>query len=163
MIPLKNDILTYMGRFIPKIDDWSICDTCCNTFKIANQYQQEVWDFLMPYLDEQGVIDGKPANERNREFELRFVAVMMLNYYLNDAYIDKVLYAYDHMKNDGYYLKMGVAWGLAEAYVKCPEPTKAFLKNNHLDDFTFNKAIQKMQESFRITPEEKAALKAMKR
>ena len=154
-----NDILTYMGRFIPKIDDWSICDTCCNTFKIANQYQQEVWDFLMPYLDEQGVIDGKPANERNREFELRFVAVMMLNYYLNDAYIDKVLYAYDHMKNDGYYLKMGVA----EAYVKCPEPTKAFLKNNHLDDFTFNKAIQKMQESFRITPEEKAALKAMKR
>ena len=147
-----NDILTYMGRFIPKIDDWSICDTCCNTFKIANQYQQEVWDFLMPYLDEQGVIDGKPANERNREFELRFVAVMMLNYYLND-----------HMKNDGYYLKMGVAWGLAEAYVKCPEPTKAFLKNNHLDDFTFNKAIQKMQESFRITPEEKAALKAMKR
>ena len=53
-----DDILTYMGRFIPKIDDWSICDTCCNTFKIANQYQQEVWDFLMPYLDEQGVIDG---------------------------------------------------------------------------------------------------------
>ena len=158
-----DDILTYMGRFIPKIDDWSICDTCCNTFKIANQYQQEVWDFLMPYLDEQGVIDGKPANERNREFELRFVAVMMLNYYLNDAYIDKVLYAYDHMKNDGYYLKMGVAWGLAEAYVKCPEPTKVFLNNNHLDDFTFNKAIQKMQESFRITPEEKAALKAMKR
>lgn len=158
-----DDILTYMGRFIPKIDDWSICDTCCNTFKIANQYQQEVWDFLMPYLDEQGVIDGKPANERNREFELRFVAVMMLNYYLNDAYIDKVLYAYDHMKNDGYYLKMGVAWGLAEAYVKCPEPTKVFLDNNHLDDFTFNKAIQKMQESFRITPEEKAALKAMKR
>ena len=121
-----DDILTYMGRFIPKIDDWSICDTCCNTFKIANQYQQEVWDFLMPYLDEQGVIDGKPANERNREFELRFVAVMMLNYYLNDAYIDKVLYAYDHMKNDGYYLKMGVAWGLAEAYVKCPEPTMSF-------------------------------------
>lgn len=158
-----DDILTYMGRFIPKIDDWSICDTCCNTFKIANQYQQEVWDFLMPYLDEQGVIDGKPANERNREFELRFVAVMMLNYYLNDAYIDKVLYAYDHMKNDGYYLKMGVAWGLAEAYVKCPEQTKSFLDNNHLDDFTFNKAIQKMQESFRITPEEKAALKAMKR
>ena len=28
---------------------------------------------------------------------------------------------------------------------------------------TFNKAIQKMQEYFRITPEEKAALKAMKR
>ena len=78
-----DDILTYMGRFIPKIDDWSICDTCCNTFKIANQYQQEVWDFLMPYLDEQGVIDGKPANERNREFELRFVAVMMLNHSSN--------------------------------------------------------------------------------
>ncbi len=84
----------------------------------------------MPYLDEQGVIDGKPANERNREFELRFVAVMMLNYYLNDVYIDKVLYAYDHMKNDGYYLKMGVAWGLAEAYVNFPYSTSIFLYNS---------------------------------
>ena len=34
---------------------------------------------------------------------------------------------------------------------------------NNLDDFTFNKTLQKMIESYRITAEQKAVLKAMKR
>lgn len=117
----------------------------------------------MRYMDDRSIVNGKKAEERNREFELRFVAITMMNHFLNDAYIDKVLYAYNTMKNDGYYLKMGVAWAIAEAYIKYPEQTMQLLKDNSLDDFTFNKAIQKMQESFRITPDEKAMLKSMKR
>lgn len=158
-----GDILLYLDRFIPKIDNWSVCDITSNTFKIAKRYQQEVWEFLMRYMDDRSIVNGKKAEERNREFELRFVAITMMNHFLNDAYIDKVLYAYNTMKNDGYYLKMGVAWAIAEAYVLYPEQTMQLLKDNNLDDFTFNKAIQKMQESFRITPDEKAMLKSMKR
>lgn len=158
-----EDILLYLDRFIPKIDNWSVCDCTSNTFKIAKKYQQEVWEFLMRYMDDRSIVNGKKAEARNREFELRFVAIMMMNHFLNDAYIDKVLYAYNTMKNDGYYLKMGVAWAIAEAYVLYPEQTMQLLKDNNLDDFTFNKAIQKMQESFRITPDEKAMLKSMKR
>lgn len=158
-----EDILLYLDRFIPKIDNWSVCDCTSNTFKIAKKYQQEVWEFLMRYMDDRSIVNGKKAEARNREFELRFVAIMMMNHFLNDAYIDKVLYAYNTMKNDGYYLKMGVAWAIAEAYVLYPEQTMQLLKDNNLDDFTFNKAIQKMQESFRITPDEKTMLKSMKR
>ncbi len=160
---ITHDIFFYLDAFIPKIDDWAICDTLCNTFITAEKYPEETWAFLMKYMDENGVINGVPANLRNREFELRFVAVMMLNHFLNDEYIDRVLYALNLMKNDGYYMKMGVAWALAEAYVKYPEKTMKLLKDNDLDDFTFNKSIQKMQESFRISAEEKKILKAMKR
>ncbi len=146
-----DDILVYTEEFIPKIDNWSVCDTFCNTFKIARRYPDEVWEFLMKYMSKQ------------EEFPLRVVTIMMMNHFLEDAYIDKVLYAYNTMKHDGYYFKMGIAWGLATAYVKYPDKVMAFMKDNTLDDFTFNKTIQKMQESFRISTGDKKILKAMKR
>lgn len=158
-----EDIFLYLDAFIPKIDDWAICDTLCSTFKTAEKYPEETWEYLMKYLDEDRIINGATPACRNREFELRFVVVMMLNHFLNDEYIDKVLYALNIIKNDGYYAKMGVAWAIASAYVKYPEKTMQLLKNNNLDDFTFNKSIQKMQESFRISDEDKNILKAMKR
>lgn len=158
-----EDILIYLDRFIPKIDNWSVCDTLCNTFKIAGRYQEEVWQFLMRYMDEHGIIRGRSCEQRNREFELRFVAVIMMNHFLNDKYIDKVLYALNIMKNDGYYMKMGVAWAIATAYVSYSEKTMALMKENNLDDETFNMTIRKMQESYRISDSDKAVLKEMKR
>lgn len=171
-----DDILVYTEEFIPKIDNWSVCDTFCNTFKIARRYPNDVWEFLMKYMSpaksQKGIkpIEAGPepaislGPETNQEeFRLRFVTVMMMNHFIEDAYIDKLLYAYDTMKNDGYYFKMGIAWGLATAYVKYPDKVMAFMKDNTLDDFTFNKAIQKMQESFRISAEDKKILRAMKR
>lgn len=161
-----EEILMYAEEFVPKIDNWSVCDTFCNTFKIARQYPEEVWEFMMKYMSSKDAPKGleNVENQHNSgEFPLRMAAVMMLNHYINDAYIDKVLYAYDNMKNDGYYLKMGVAWGIAAAYVTYPEKTMKFLKNNHLDDFTYNKAIQKMRESYRISDADKKILKSMMR
>lgn len=158
-----EDILSYMERFVPKIDNWSVCDACCNTFKIAARYREQVWELLMRYMDDGTLVRDQEDYEHSREFELRFVAIMMMSHFLVDEYIDKVLYAYNVMKDDGYYLKMGVAWGIATAYAKYPEKTMALLKENDLDDFTFNKAIQKMQESNRISKEDKAMLRAMKR
>ena len=40
---------------------------------------------------------------------------------------------------------MGNAWALSVCYVKFPEKTRAFLEKDTLDDFTHNKAIQKIQ------------------
>ncbi len=158
-----EDILAYLERFIPKIDNWSVCDSLCNTFKITEAYRAQVWEFLMRYMGSGQTVKDEEGYEHSREFELRFVAIMMMNYYLVDEYIDRVLDAYNTMQDDGYYLKMGVAWGIATAYVKYPEKTLALLKENNLDDFTFHKAIQKMQESYRISKEEKTVLKSMKR
>ena len=147
-----DDILAYIAAFVPKIDNWSICDSFCSTLKIANGYQEEFWELIMQYI-------GPDAGE----FQLRFAVVMMIDYFLNDRYIDKVLYAYNHIKHDGYYVKMAVAWGLATAYVSYPGKTMELLQDNDLDDETFNKAISKMQESFRISDGDKEILKSMKR
>ena len=71
----------------------------------------------------------------------------------------------DNLKNPGYYCKMGVAWAIATAMAKQRDKTMEYLAegNNTLDDWTYNKTIQKMQESFRISKDDKDILKGMKR
>lgn len=84
-------------------------------------------------------------------------------HFLTEAYIARVLAVWDRLDHPGYYRKMGVAWGVATAYAKYPKETHAFLLENHLDDETYNKAIQKMIESYRISAEDKEILRGMKR
>ncbi|MBE5921960.1 MAG: DNA alkylation repair protein [Lachnospiraceae bacterium] len=146
-----DEILQYVERFVPKIRDWSVNDGFCATLKITDKHRENVWDFLMRYKDS------------TQEFEQRFLAVMLMNYFLTEEYIDKVLEIWDNLQHEGYYRQMGVAWGIATAYAKFPQKTYQFLLKNHLDDFTYNKAIQKMIESYRISAEDKVMLRAMKR
>lgn len=144
-------ILEQAGRFIPKITDWSVNDSFCSNFKIAKKNRQRVWDFLMKYTVSE------------KEFELRVVAVMLMDYYLTEDYIDQVLEVYNQIPPVGYYTQMGVAWGVATAYAKFPEKTMVFLQNNKLDDFTYHKSITKMLESYRVSEYDKELLRNMKR
>ena len=67
------------------------------------------------------------------------------------------------LEQKGYYVKMAVAWMLSMCFVKYYEETKSFMRVADLDDFTYNKAIQKARESLRLSAEQKAELAAMKR
>ena len=59
---------------------------------------------------------------------------------------------------------MGIAWAAATAYAKFPQKTYTYLTEwNTLDDFTYNKAIQKMIESYRVPEEDKDMLRRLKR
>lgn len=144
-------VLEQARRFIPKITDWSVSDSFCSAFQIAKGNRQRVWEFLMPYL------------KSDKEFELRVAAVLLMDYYLTEEYIEQVLEAYHQISPVGYYTQMGVAWGIATAYAKFPKQTMVFLQENKLDDFTYNKAITKMLESYRVPSEDKEMLRKMKR
>lgn len=153
---VKSDyetLLPYIKKYVAKINDWSLCDGFCATLKIIKRHQQE----FLPVLKEYATKDD--------EFYQRFVAVILMNYYLTDEYIDFTLSILDSMRNEGYYRKMGVAWAVATAFAKQREKTLFYLQNksNGLDDFTYNKAIQKMLESYRITKDDKIMLRDMKR
>ena len=58
---------------------------------------------------------------------------------------------------------MAIAWLLCELMIKYRDLCLNYLTKSKLDDFTINKAIQKMNESFRITKEDKEYLKTLKR
>jgi len=146
-------LLPYIRNYIAKINDWSLCDGFCSTLKITKKYKSDFKELLKEYA------------EKNTEFEQRFVAVMLMNYYLEDGDIDETLNILDNLKHDGYYRKMGVAWALATAMSKQREKTWEYLQpgKNSLDDFTYNKSIQKMIESYRISIDDKKKLREMKR
>ncbi|MNP75469.1 hypothetical protein D3C76_1725330 [compost metagenome] len=58
---------------------------------------------------------------------------------------------------------MAVAWAISIGYVKLPEHTLTYLNSNTLDDFTYNKALQKITESYRVDQDTKMLIRSMKR
>lgn len=140
----------YIKEFIPKINNWAICDTFCNNLKFTKKNMDEMWNFIINYLSSK------------KEFELRFAIVMMLNFYITPEYIDKVLDILNNINHDGYYVKMAVAWAISFAYIRFPDKTLSFLQNNNLDKFTYNKSLQKIIESNRVSKEDKDLIRSMK-
>ena len=143
--------LKYLDKFVPIIDNWAICDCSCSTYKFTNKNLREMWDYLQKYINSQN------------EFEVRFLCIMLMDYYLVDEYFDNVLEIYNNIKLDKYYVKMGIAWGISFSFVKNEEKVTRFLENNQLDDFTHNKAIQKIIESHRVDKNTKDKLRKLKR
>ena len=142
----------YIEEFVPKINNWAICDTTVAGLKLTKKHLEEMWKFIQKYL------------KSSKEYEIRFAVVMMLDYYIKEEYIDQVLEKLNNISHEGYYVKMAVAWTLSLAFIKFPEKTmKLFKSENKLDDFTYNKALQKSVESYRIDEETKKELKSMKR
>lgn len=151
-IDLKQK-LNYMKGYIPQINNWIINDTVCATLKVKKEQEQKMlWNFILPYL------------KSNNQFEVRFAIITMLDNFIIEEYVDKVIVELDKVGNKEYYSEMAIAWTLAEIGIKFNDKAMEYLKgNNNLDKFTFNKTLQKMRESYRITVEQKAELKTMKR
>ncbi|MCR4925847.1 MAG: DNA alkylation repair protein [Clostridiales bacterium] len=143
--------LGYIKAFVPKIDNWSVCDSFCNSLKFTKKNTDVVWDLILPYT------------KSEKEFEVRFAFVMMLNYFVSDEYIDRIFELIKEQKHEGYYARMAVAWLISVLVVKYGERTLEFLENNDIDEFVFNKAIQKSIESFRVDGEIKKTLKELKK
>lgn len=146
-----EDILKEVEKFIPKINNWAVCDIFCGGLKFTNKNKELVWEFIQKYLNSE------------KEYDKRFGLVMILGYFTDDEYIDKVLNILDNFSHEGYYARMGAAWTLSICYVKQPEKTFEYLKKSKLDKWTFNKGIQKICESLRVDKNTKEILKSLKR
>jgi 3-methyladenine DNA glycosylase AlkD len=145
-----GEVLQLSADFIPKIDCWPVCDSFCQGLKITIANKERMWEFLQPYLSS------------DKDYEIRFGVVMML-YYLTPEYAPLAFSHFDRIKQEGYYVRMAIAWVLSMYYVNLPEQTMAYLKNNNLDNFTYNKALQKITESLRVDETSRAMMKSMKR
>lgn len=151
---LKLDIESIMllvQEFVPKIHNWSVCDSFCNGLKIVKLHRKRVWKFLFPYL------------HSSNAYDIRFAVVMLIFYYIDEEYIYETLDALDTVNHDDYYVKMAVAWAISICYIKLPDVTMSYLKDNNLNKDTYNKALRKICESLRVDKDTKAIIKSMKR
>jgi len=151
---LKTDIeeiLHHTANFIPKINNWAVNDSFAMGFNFKKKDLPAVWDFVQNYL------------VSNKEYEARFAIVILLAHFVNEEYIDKVLAALDSVKQRDYYANMAVSWALCECYLKFPGKTLTCMQNGNFTAGVFNKAIQKICDSRRISFEDKEVLRHLKR
>ncbi len=144
-------IIEQVALFVPKITNWSLCDSFCNELKIVRLHKERVWKFLQRY------------HQSNEAYEIRFAVVMLLFHFIEKPYLEDVLFICDVITHEDYYVKMAVAWCLQVCFVNFPAETMDYLKENNLDDETFNKALQKIRESRKVDETTKENLQSMKR
>ncbi|MCC8074207.1 MAG: DNA alkylation repair protein [Clostridiales bacterium] len=144
-----DDYLKELEVFVPLIDNWAICDCACSTYKFAVKYQKEVWKFLQKYT-------------AGSEYEVRFVVVMMMDYFINDEYIDKVIEYLKSLKRSEYYINMAAAWAMSVIYVKYKSKALPVIEGKALPIWVHNKTIQKICESKRVDKSDKEYLKTLK-
>ncbi len=143
--------LELLRGFVPKIDNWAVCDSVCASFKFREEDLPKVWDFILQF------------QSSTTEFELRSMLIMMLDYFLREEYVEQILVIVNNIKSEQYYVRMAQAWLIAELFVKTREQTLKLLKHNNLAPWVQNKAIQKIRESYRVTPDDKQLLLSYKK
>ena len=143
--------LALLDEFVPKIDNWAVCDCVCSTLKFINKNKADFLEYLIKYM-----------NSR-REYEIRFAAVVLMDYYIDDEYTD---FTIDYLKNivsDYYYVNMAAAWALSVAFVKYMDKVMPLLENGCLTKEIHNMAISKIRDSLRVDKADKAYLKSLRR
>ena len=127
-----------------------MCDTFVSSLKITKKYQNELWEYLLDKLNS------------NDEFTIRFSIVMMLNYYINDTYKDRIYEIIKSIKTEYYYVKMASAWLLSYMFINYFNDTINFINHNKIDLWVLKKGIDKAMESFRLSSDDKKILKVIR-
>ncbi len=123
----------------------------CAGLKITKKHKEQMWKLIQKYL------------HTDQEFKIRFSIVMILDFYIEKEYLQRDFEIFDRILSTDYYVQMAVAWAISICLIKFYDETLIYLKTAKLDNFTYNKALQKAIESYRITNEQKEVLKKMKR
>lgn len=141
--------LEHVARFVPKINNWAVCDCFCWRLKAAER--QPMWEFIQPYFRSEA------------EYDVRFAVVTGLGNFVDGEHLEALLQLLDGVRHEAYYARMAVAWAVSVCYIKFPQRTHEWLGSCSLDDWTFNKSLQKIVESLRVSDTDKQAIRAMKR
>ena len=96
-------------------------------------------------------------------YTIRFGIGSLMRYYLDEAFRPEYLEWVASIQSDEYYIRMMQAWYFATALAKQWDGTLPYIEQHRLEKDTHNKTIQKAVESFRITDEQKAMLKTLRR
>lgn len=136
-----------IDRFLPFVDNWSVCDTirpCCFEDKMA------LLDAIFVHL-------ASP-----HPYTVRFGIEMLMVHFLGDAFEEKHPALVASIISEEYYVNMMIAWYFATALAFQYEDTLPYLTENRLSPWIHQKTIQKAVESFRIPKDRKEFLKTLR-
>lgn len=142
-------VIKEIERFLPYVDNWATCDQMSPIVFKKNT------GLLLKYINKW--IKSKHV------YTVRFGVLCLMRYFLDSGFDSKYIDMVANIKSDEYYVNMMRAWYFATGLAKHFEEFLPFLQNGKIDDWTRKRAIQKALESYRIMPENKVKLKALRK
>jgi 3-methyladenine DNA glycosylase AlkD len=147
-------MLKYFDSQVQLLDNWCTVDLFVASLRKTIRHHESV------FLDQK----IEPLLKSKNEFTVRAGLVALLDFYVSPDYLLLIFDRIESLKgHNEYYIKMSLAWLLAECFIKFPDETASFLKITKLDKWTFNKAISKICDSRRVNPETKDYLKTLRK
>lgn len=135
-------------KFLPYINNWATCDMMSP--KIFKKHKEELLTAVRRWI----------ASEET--YTVRYGVGMLMQHYLDEDFREEYPELVSEIRSEEYYVNMMRAWYFATALAKQYEAVLPYIKEQRLDVWTHNKAIQKACESYRITPEQKVYLRTLK-
>ena len=136
-------------RFLPYVDNWAVCDIMSPKVFAKNK------PALLEKIREWAASD--------RTYTCRFGVEMLMSHFLDADFRPEYLELPAGVVSGEYYVNMMLAWFFATALAKQWDAAIPYLTENRLGVWVHNKTVQKACESRRITDEQKAYLKTLKR
>lgn len=146
-----DNSIKYLNIYKDRINNWASTDLFCSGYKIINKYKDYYWKYINDNIGS------------NNLWIRRMCFVFIISYFIEDKYLDDIFMLCDKYNTCEYYVQMAVAWLISICYIKYKDRTLKYINENKLDDFTHNKAIQKIRESYRVSIDDKEILNKLKR
>lgn len=177
---IPEEIESFMTTLPHQFHEENVLQVCLlNEIRDYETAVSKLEDFL-PFVDNWAVSDGLGAKcfEKNTEqliekikiwikdekpYTKRVAMLFIKKYFLNEQFKPEYLEWAATIRSEEYYVNMMTAWLFADALVMQWDCAIKFLTAHKMDTWTHNKTIQKAIESFRITDEQKAYLRGLKR
>ena len=149
-----GEMLEWFDSQVSYIDDWSACDIfCAGLRKVVRGHLDEFLENKVKVL----VVDS-------REFAVLVGLVILKTSYVEPKYLELIFETVDGLASrDEYYVKMAIAWLVSECFIKYPDETLEYFKVANLPEWTFNKTISKICDSYRVSGEMKKTLRGMRK
>lgn len=141
-----EEMIDYFDSQIQLVDNWAAVDTFCASLRKTLKSHEA--DFLEKKVE--------PLLQSSKEYVTRTGVVCLLDFYVREEYLQQVFEYITKLGNrQEYYVKMALAWLIAECYTKFPSETLEFMEDAAIDKWTLNKSISKICDSYRVSGEMK--------
>lgn len=135
--------------FLPFVDNWATCDQLSP--KVFRKHRPELLEYIREWISS------------DRTYTIRFGVGILMEHFLDEDFDPAYPELVSEIRSEEYYVNMMIAWYFATALAKQYEQVLPYIEENRLERRTHNKAIQKSLESYRISDEQKAYLRSLKR
>ena len=148
-----EEMLKWFDSQVDDIGDWCTCDTFCSALKSVKKHLGEFLECKV-----EGLLNDE------REYVVRVGLVLLKCYYVDFDYLAVIFDRVEKLVGrEEYYIRMAIAWLVAECFIKYPEETLAYMRVSGLTKWTYNKTISKICDSYRVDAETKEMLKKMRK